>query len=759
MEQIKFSIIMPVYNGEKFVRSAIQIVANQDYEKKELIIVDDCSTDQTYSILKEYEANCDWIKVLQTNQNAGPGIARNIGIKHASGDYCIFLDSDDSLEEMFLKKVSKRLLLNKCDLLAINYLWSNQEKKIGNRYDMQYLSLEKKELLRNYLSLHMDGSVIFTVFSRKFLINHDFTFRGGIHEDVDILFKAYLKAKSIECAEDIFYIKDNRTNSIVNSISEAHLNGYFGAYSEMYKQIEDKDLLDAWSVGMLNLCAFKIRDIIHSEHEEATRAHLYQLLKTKVEKTKLPLHTTVRQTQFQMLVAHFLQIDGFDVETIHEKENQMKEIMAKRWGCWELAHSLFLGPDKINTCCKRFFVEGEQRGDVTLLTEQELAKDENLLQKVVEKKRALFNAINQCEANPCEGCPYLTFDKWTPIRTSLDIKKLSYEYHTCCNLRCSYCGEEYYGGKKPCYQVDKLTDALVESGWMNQCESVIWGGGEPVIDKAFEHSLQKVADLNSNAVQRVITNATIFSQTVKNLLDEKRIAITTSIDAGSVQTYQKVRGNDYFETVFENLEQYAEKSPENIIIKYILLPENNSIEEFEGFLAQIKKHKLLGCDFQISINFKEEKATEELGIGAIVLITMLMENGVKFAYLDELARERIVFSEEMIQKASERKKNIVDWIVFEKMESEMALCGNSIQIQHFLNHTLFFQNNKCDKLYAGHASYNGSLVKNICLQDMASLRDGNEKIVIAGAQGTHAIYQRLLDCGIAENRIIKKLVI
>jgi teichuronic acid biosynthesis glycosyltransferase TuaG len=89
------SIITPSFNSEKFIAETIQSVQNQTYESWEMIIVDDCSTDKTVSIV-EYIANNDSrIKVYKLGKNSGTGIARNTALDKASGKYIAFLDADD----------------------------------------------------------------------------------------------------------------------------------------------------------------------------------------------------------------------------------------------------------------------------------------------------------------------------------------------------------------------------------------------------------------------------------------------------------------------------------------------------------------------------------------------------------------------------------------------------------------------------------------------------------------------------------------
>ena len=89
------SVITPVYNRENYIRECIESVLQQTFSDFEYILVDDCSTDNSLAILREYEKKDKRVKVISLDKNAGPADARNIAIKQAKGRYIAFVDSDD----------------------------------------------------------------------------------------------------------------------------------------------------------------------------------------------------------------------------------------------------------------------------------------------------------------------------------------------------------------------------------------------------------------------------------------------------------------------------------------------------------------------------------------------------------------------------------------------------------------------------------------------------------------------------------------
>ena len=92
---MKITVIIPVYNVEKYLQKALDSIINQTLKDIEIICVDDCSTDSSFEILQEYGQKDSRIKILQTDANSGPGIARNKALDIAQGEYILFVDPDD----------------------------------------------------------------------------------------------------------------------------------------------------------------------------------------------------------------------------------------------------------------------------------------------------------------------------------------------------------------------------------------------------------------------------------------------------------------------------------------------------------------------------------------------------------------------------------------------------------------------------------------------------------------------------------------
>lgn len=126
------SIIMPTYNSQTFIEKSIDAIIQQTYLNWELLITDDCSEDNTFEIIKKYELADERIKVFRLKSNSGAGVARNNSIKHASGRFIAFCDSDDRWFQEKLDKQIQFMLENRMAFSYTNYeIVDDNEKKIG----------------------------------------------------------------------------------------------------------------------------------------------------------------------------------------------------------------------------------------------------------------------------------------------------------------------------------------------------------------------------------------------------------------------------------------------------------------------------------------------------------------------------------------------------------------------------------------------------------------------------------------------------
>lgn len=130
MNMPKISIIIPVYNSEKYLLRCLNSIVNQTFRDIEIICIDDCSTDDSIKILKSFEQKDNRIKILYNDKNSGPSFSRNSGMSIAQGDYIGFVDSDDYIDNDFYEKLYFAAKKYDADIAAcgIKRLKKNKEK-------------------------------------------------------------------------------------------------------------------------------------------------------------------------------------------------------------------------------------------------------------------------------------------------------------------------------------------------------------------------------------------------------------------------------------------------------------------------------------------------------------------------------------------------------------------------------------------------------------------------------------------------------
>lgn len=222
---MKISVIVPIYNVEKYLSECLNSIINQTYENLEIILVNDGSTDKSLEICKRYEKIDSRIKII-SKENGGLSSARNIGIKNASGEYISFVDSDDFIEvNTAYEDMYNIALEEKSDIVAGNavWYWSQENKNVQPR-DMSLFSyspmMAEDFFLASLKSGRIYAPVWLNLYNKDLIINNNLYFKEGIyHEDEEFTPKALLKSNRVSIYNRNFYIYRQRNGSIINSFN------------------------------------------------------------------------------------------------------------------------------------------------------------------------------------------------------------------------------------------------------------------------------------------------------------------------------------------------------------------------------------------------------------------------------------------------------------------------------------------------------------------------------------------------------------
>lgn len=153
MKNDKISVVVPIYNSEKYIRRCLNSIINQTYSNLEIILINDGSTDESLKIITEYEKIDTRIKVIN-KKNSGVSDSRNIGIKEARGEFICFVDSDDWLENNMLEKMSEKQKITEADVVRCNYYRKYENASLNIKSNLY--GLENKILKNEELDIFLD---------------------------------------------------------------------------------------------------------------------------------------------------------------------------------------------------------------------------------------------------------------------------------------------------------------------------------------------------------------------------------------------------------------------------------------------------------------------------------------------------------------------------------------------------------------------------------------------------------------------------
>ncbi len=229
------SIIINVYNGEKYIKKCIDSALNQTYKNIEIIIVNDSSTDKTSNIINKYKDKR--IRIINNKKNLGLSLSRNIGIDNSKGKYLYFIDADDYIDNDTIKYLYNLIKKYNSDIATCNPLEIyNYNFKVNDRKEV-IQSISNIEMLKLILlSINRSGCIWNKLISKDLFNN--IRFPNRIINDVLVLYKLVLKCNSIVYSNQIKYYYLRHKNSILGKHKIEHSIDCYNAILERYNDIK-----------------------------------------------------------------------------------------------------------------------------------------------------------------------------------------------------------------------------------------------------------------------------------------------------------------------------------------------------------------------------------------------------------------------------------------------------------------------------------------------------------------------------------------
>jgi molybdenum cofactor biosynthesis enzyme MoaA len=185
---------------------------------------------------------------------------------------------------------------------------------------------------------------------------------------------------------------------------------------------------------------------------------------------------------------------------------------------------------------------------------------------------------NSMQEGPCKGCSSLKLGD--PLKKFEYFKNVHISYFLNCNLRCNYCSGHKLADKLIPYDIVPTLEDLYNKGYITNKTTIFWGSGELSIYE-YEDKLVKFCS-ERNIQQHVNTNAVIFSPTIADAVQRGKMTLLVSPDSGTRETYQKIKGFDFFDKQWENIKKYSQLG--FVEVKYNVTKDNLRDEDVTGFI-------------------------------------------------------------------------------------------------------------------------------------------------------------------------------
>lgn len=235
----KISVIVPIYNVEKYIGRCVESILNQTYKNIELILVDDGSTDRSGKICDEFSENDKRIQVLH-NHNRGVSEARNAGLETMSGDYVMFVDSDDWIDPFMIEKMYRTLKKYDTELVVCEPIYAYETHISNPNLSGESFLLDNEEALKLLVEDRRFRSVLWNKLYAKRLWQDIRLPKGKHYEDVRTIYKIYELCEKIAFLEQGLYYYFQRDQSIVHSSKIDSYLELVDAVEERKKNLEVK---------------------------------------------------------------------------------------------------------------------------------------------------------------------------------------------------------------------------------------------------------------------------------------------------------------------------------------------------------------------------------------------------------------------------------------------------------------------------------------------------------------------------------------
>lgn len=281
---IKVSVVMPVYNAQEYLKDCMDSLVNQTLKEIEIICVDDASTDSSYSILQDYAAKDNRIKVIR-QENGGAGAARNNGMQYATGEYLSILDSDDFYDLDMLEKAYNKVKGTESDIVvfACDHYDNVKKSYYPNNYSIRKHLLPEKSPFAG-VDIPKDIFMVFVGWSWDKLFRRSFVEKNNLKfqeqrttNDMLFVYSAVAKADSIVTMDEVL-VHHRQAQGTLSVTREKSWHCFYDALVALKEQLIEWGLFERFQQDYINYCVnFSLWHL--NTLKESTRTLLYNKLR------------------------------------------------------------------------------------------------------------------------------------------------------------------------------------------------------------------------------------------------------------------------------------------------------------------------------------------------------------------------------------------------------------------------------------------------------------------------------------------------